>query len=364
MNEQTGPAAGEKDGRAEALARLPALLLPWYDENKRSLPWRESKDPYRVWVSEIMLQQTRVEAAKEHYRRFSAELPTVADLAACDEKKLFKLWEGLGYYSRARNLQRAARIVAEGGFPRTAQEWKKLPGVGDYTAGAIASIAFEQPSPAVDGNVIRVLARLLGDGREQETLKGAFAAELAPAYPPARRGDFTQSLMELGATVCTPAAPQCLACPLFSLCKTRSDALPRRKEKAARRRLQKTLFLFFDGARLALYRRTAGVLKGTYAFFSAERAMNGEEAAAFLQGAGLHRFALGAPAAHTHVFSHLEWEMTAYPVFTQEDASALRLPAGESADAPFSALLYAEKEAVVREFSLPSAYRWCLALLP
>lgn len=353
----------EQTARADALRQLPGLLLPWYDANRRDLPWRENTDPYRVWVSEIMLQQTRVEAAKDHYIRFLAELPTVEALAACDEKKLFKLWEGLGYYSRARNLQRAAKIVAETGFPSTAEGWKKLPGVGDYTAGAIASIAFGQPSPAVDGNVIRVLARLLGDGREQETLKGAFAGELAPAYPPARRGDFTQSLMELGATVCTPSSPQCLACPLFALCRTRGDALPARRAKPERRRSEKTLFLFRRGDQVALYRRKAGVLKGTYAFFSAERAMDEAEAAAFLRAAGLQRFALGAPLRHTHVFSHLEWEMTAYPVGTDEDAAALRLPEGERADAAFSELFYAEKEAVVREFSLPSAYKWCLAAL-
>lgn len=182
-----------------------------------------------------MLQQTRVEAAKEHYIRFLRELPTVQELAACPEDKLFKLWEGLGYYSRARNLQKAAKIVAETDFPHTAAELKKLPGIGDYTAGAIASIAFEQPSPAVDGNVIRVLSRLLGDSRSPEALKTAFAEELAPAYPEKRRGDFTQSLMELGATVCLPSSPLCLTCPLFALCKTRGDAPAAKKQKSERR---------------------------------------------------------------------------------------------------------------------------------
>ncbi len=352
----------EKSERETTLQKLPAMLLAWYDKNKRDLPWRENTDPYRVWVSEIMLQQTRVEAAKEHYIRFVRELPDVRALAACPEDKLLKLWEGLGYYSRARNLQKAAKIIAESGFPQTAEGWKKLPGVGDYTAGAIASICFEEASPAVDGNVVRVLSRVLADGREQETLKREFAAELAPAYPAARRGDFTQSLMELGATVCLPASPLCLTCPLFSLCQTKSDALPRRKEKPQRRTFCKTLFLFCDGGRLALYRRTAGVLKGTYGFFSAERPMDGAQAEDFLRRAGLQNFTLGAPLAHTHVFSHLEWRMTAYAVYSHEDAARLALPADESAEADFARLFYADKREIESEYSLPSAFRWALEI--
>ena len=356
-----------RGGREQTLQSLPSLLLPWYDKNKRDLPWRENTDPYRVWVSEIMLQQTRVEAAKEHYVRFLAALPTVRDLAACPEDKLYKLWEGLGYYSRARNLQRAAKIVAERGFPKSAEEWKKLPGVGDYTAGAVASIAFEQPSPAVDGNVIRVLSRVLEDGRPPETLKTAFAAELAPAYPPLRRGDFTQSLMELGATVCLPASPLCLACPLLSLCKTKSDALPAKKTKAERRKTDAALFLFYGRNGVALCRRREGVLKGMYGFFMAETSLEHEEARRFLTAAGLQKFELGEPRAHKHVFSHIEWNMTAYPVRTEENAALLQvpegfLPAGTYCTA-FSELEYFAKEKIEREISLPSAFRWCLQLI-
>ena len=348
--------------RAEALSMLPSLLLPWYDTNKRDLPWRENTDPYRVWVSEIMLQQTRVEAAREHYVRFLRELPTVEALAACPEDRLLKLWEGLGYYSRARNLQKAAGIVAAEGFPRTAADWKKLPGIGDYTAGAIASIAFGERAPAVDGNVIRVLSRLLGDGRPAETLKGAFFRELEPALPRARCGDFTQSLMELGATVCTPAAPLCPRCPLFPLCRTRGDALPLPRKKPERRRSEMTLLLFCRGEEAALCRRGDGVLRGMYGFFAVERAMNETEVRAFLQEAGMRAFALGGAKAHKHVFSHLEWEMTAYPVRSDEDARALRGAAG-AAHTPFGALEYFPVEKIAREISLPSAFRWCLPLL-
>ena len=361
--------------RADALRQLPALLLPWYDKNKRDLPWRINTDPYRVWISEIMLQQTRVEAAKEHYIRFLRELPTVAELAACPEDKLFKLWEGLGYYSRARNLQRAAKIVAETGFPRTAEELKKLPGVGEYTAGAVASIAFELPSPAVDGNVIRVLSRLLGDGRSPETLKTAFAEELAPAYPEKRRGDFTQSLMELGATVCLPASPLCLTCPLFSLCRTKSDALPAKKQKPERRREDKTLLLFRAGGKIALCRRTEGVLRGMYGFFSIGAQLSAAQIGTFLRGAGVHNFELGEARRHKHVFSHIEWDMSARVVElgetgeaalaaadAQTGAGAVGLPAGTEISA-FPSLVFFTKADVEANISLPSAFRWCLALV-
>ena len=184
--------------RQKIYGELPEKLLPWYDAEKRDLPWRADTDPYRVWISEIMLQQTRVEAAREHYLRFMRELPDVQALAACPEDRLMKLWEGLGYYSRARNLQKAARqIVETGGFPADYEGLLKLSGVGQYTAGAIASIAFSQPVPAVDGNVIRVLSRIFADERPPETLKKVFTDELGANYPKTRCGDFTQSLMEL-----------------------------------------------------------------------------------------------------------------------------------------------------------------------
>ncbi len=348
----------------EILRQLPALLLPWYDKNKRDLPWRKNTDPYRVWVSEIMLQQTRVEAAKEHYIRFLKELPTVQALADCPEDKLFKLWEGLGYYSRAKNLQKTAKIAAKQGFPRTADELKKLPGIGDYTAGAIASIAFEQPSPAVDGNVIRVLSRLLGDARDQETLKSAFARLLAPIYPHERCGDFTQSLMELGATICVPSSPLCLACPLLSICKTKSDALPTKKIKAERRKTDVTLLLFQSQSGAALCKRTEGVLKGMYGFFMLERAMTSEDVKIFLQSAGMKEFSIGAPHEHKHVFSHIEWNMRAFPVYSEENAARL-CPVTDRQEylSEFSSLEYFPKEKIEQELSLPSAFRWCLKLL-
>ena len=378
------------EARAAVLRQLPQLLLPWYDKNKRDLPWRKDTDPYRVWVSEIMLQQTRVEAAKEHYIRFLRALPTVQALAACPEERLLKLWEGLGYYSRARNLQKAARIVAAEGFPDTAEGWKKLPGIGDYTAGAIVSIAFQKPAAAVDGNVVRVLSRLLGDARPADVLRPCLQKELPPALPHERCGDFTQSLMELGATVCLPASPLCLTCPLLSLCQTKSDALPLPKAKPARRQVSMTLFLFMQAGRAALVRRTAGVLQGMYGFYFVEEALSPAAARQKLQKAGLQNFALGAPQAHRHVFTHIEWDMAAYPVQFPPPAPADAAPQGLSPaaegplaaaapqgfsaaafDAAFAPAAHADAAAlewyapaeIRKNISLPSAFRWCLPLL-
>ena len=203
-------------------------LLGWFEKNKRDLPWRRDREPYHVWLSEIMLQQTRVEAVKAYYMRFLEAAPDVETLAALPEDRLLKLWEGLGYYNRARNLQRCAKeIVSRGGvFPRTKAELMQLPGIGDYTAGAIASICFEEPAAAVDGNVLRVCARLMDDDRPVDApgYKKELDAALSAVYPNGRCGDFTQSLMELGATVCVPnGAPRCGACPLHDLCRARRN---------------------------------------------------------------------------------------------------------------------------------------------
>ncbi|MFZ0734100.1 MAG: A/G-specific adenine glycosylase [Candidatus Sulfotelmatobacter sp.] len=197
-------------------------LLAWYDANARELPWREDRDPYRVWLSEIMLQQTRVAAVIEHYREFLRRFPTVEKLAAAREASVLAAWSGLGYYRRARMLHAAAKVIARersGKFPETAKEWQDLPGIGRYTAAAIASIAFEEPVAVVDGNVERVLQRVSGERLGGEKLWSA-AGNLLDG---ARAGDFNQAMMELGATVCTPRAPQCLMCPVVGLCATRGE---------------------------------------------------------------------------------------------------------------------------------------------
>ena len=202
---------------------LPRLLLDWYDRAARLLPWRENTEPYRVWVSEVMLQQTGVMTVTPYYERFMAAFPTVKTLAEAEEQQVLKLWEGLGYYSRARNLKKAAEIIVRdynARFPDTYEELIRLPGIGTYTAGAIAAICFELPAPAVDGNVARVISRITGQNFDDKAaLKKASAAALLSIFPATRRGDFTQSLMELGALICLPnSAPKCDACPVSGHC--------------------------------------------------------------------------------------------------------------------------------------------------
>ena len=210
------------------LAALPARLVPWFAAAKRDLPWRRDREPYHVWVSEIMLQQTRVEAVVGYYERFLTALPDIRALADAPEDKLLKLWEGLGYYSRARNLQKAARQILErhgGIFPRDAADIRALAGIGDYTAGAIGSICFEYPTAAVDGNVLRVVSRVTGSDApiDKPETKKKIAADLSAVYPAGHCGDFTQSLMELGATVCTPRGAKCGGCPLADICAAKRE---------------------------------------------------------------------------------------------------------------------------------------------
>ncbi len=230
------------------------VLLRWYRANRRELPWRRDRDPYRVWVSEIMLQQTRVAAVLDHYARFMRRFPTVQSLAAAREASVLAVWSGLGYYHRARRMHLAARIIARersGQFPRSAAEWAELPGIGRYTAAAIASIAFGEAVAVVDGNVERVLQRLSGGSLEREVAWQRAEALLDRKCP----GDFNQTMMELGATICTPRAPQCVLCPVISFCVTRGvePAAP----SAARKRRELSYALARRNGAVLLVRRPA-----------------------------------------------------------------------------------------------------------
>ena len=240
----------------ETFAALPALLLPWYNAHKRDLPWRHSSDPYEILVSEIMLQQTRVEAVIPYYHRFLTLFPTAAALASSDDDTLMKAWEGLGYYSRARNLKKAAAYVSEHGFPDTEDGLKKLAGVGAYTAGAVGSIAFGLSTPAIDGNLMRILSRAF----ELYVPVGAqlFAIlydNLKRVYPP-DASSFTQSFMDLGATVCLPKNPKCELCPLHAICLAHKNGttalLPVRKEKKPRPVEKHTVFVLRQGNTVAI----------------------------------------------------------------------------------------------------------------
>ncbi len=355
-NEQTTP---------QGVSQLKDLLTPtavegllsWYRANRRALPWRETRDPYRIWISEIMLQQTRVEAVKPYYARFLEAAPDVRSLASMEEERLFKLWEGLGYYSRARNLLRAARTVAEkhgGVMPDTYGELRALPGVGDYTAGAIASIAYDLPFPAVDGNVLRVLSRVLASREDitDEKTKQAMRAALLCVIP-AAAGDFTQSLIELGATLCGPnGEARCGACPFCEVCLARragiQNELPVKKAKKPRRIEEKTVFLIRDGARTLISKRPPrGLLAGLYELPNTKGHLGEEEAIRFVRSLGAEPLKLLRIEDAKHIFTHVEWHMIAYDVTVSAEFDGVK---------ERDALFLVENERLHQDLAIPSAF--------
>lgn len=292
-------------------------LLTWYKLNKRDLPWRHDPTPYRVWISEIMLQQTRVDPVIPYYLRFMEEVPDVYALAELPEDQLMKLWEGLGYYSRARNLQKAAKIIAAAGtFPKDFDGWLALPGIGEYTAGAICSIALGKPTPAVDGNVLRVLSRLSGsfDDIALPAVKKFFTAELAKVYPVKETSDFTQSLMELGATVCLPnGEPRCEHCPVSDFCIAKAqdliDRIPVKTSKKARKIEEKTVVIFKCGDKIAINRRpNKGLLANLWEFPNLPGKLNKKELLNRLPEIKPIEY-ISLPSS-IHIFSHVEWHMS------------------------------------------------------
>lgn len=329
-------------------------LLDWYAAHARALPWRRDADPYRVWVSEIMLQQTRVETVIPYYERFLRELPDFAALAEVPEDRLLKLWEGLGYYSRARSLQKCAQTVCSrygGRFPDDYDEVRALPGIGDYTAGAVLSIAFGRPEPAVDGNVARVASRLTGTraAASDAAFRARTAESLRGVYPAGECGAFTQSLMELGAVVCLPnGRPRCGACPVAAFCAalrcgTQAE-LPLRKKKKSRPAFDRTVFLLRCGDCVAVRRRApGGLLGGLWELPNAEGKLNEAEASAWLASLGVRAGELRALPPARHVFTHLEWAMTGF-------SAECCAPEGEG-------LRWAPPEELSGTISLPSAFR-------
>lgn len=313
----------------DRLDRIAAPLLAWYDRGRRILPWREEPTPYHVWLSEIMLQQTRVEAVKPYYDRFLQALPDIESLAAADEERLLKLWEGLGYYNRARNLKKAAQILVSeygGQMPDDYEKIVSLPGIGSYTAGAISSIAFGKARPAVDGNVLRILSRLRADDRDilNANVKKSVEEELADVMPSDRPGDFNQALMELGAMVCIPnGAPRCEVCPWNELCRARAEGrtgeFPQKARKKPRSIEEKTILVIQDAERVALRKRPAkGLLAGMYEFPSMEGHCGEELVLAYLRELGLSPLRIRELPPAKHVFTHKEWHMTGFLVRVDE----------------------------------------------
>lgn len=298
-------------------------LLVWFAAARRDLPWRvEPRDPYRVWVSEVMLQQTRVETVLRYFEPFLARFPDVRALAAAPEDALMKAWEGLGYYRRARLLQRGARFVVERGMPRTRDGWLEVPGVGPYTAGAIASLAFGEAAPAVDGNVLRVWSRVTGSDDDIMLPAARRAAEAWVGEHQPRRapGAFNEALMELGATVCTPRAPACATCPLARECAANrmglQDALPVKAKKSAAREMRVALAVARRGDAMLLEKRESGLLAGTWGLPWVEGGPDALAAhVARLVGAPV-RVSREPAARGEHVFTHRRWSMDAYVVET------------------------------------------------
>ena len=336
----------------ELLHKLPQALLPWYRENRRDLPWRRTKDPYCIWLSEIMLQQTRVEAVKGYYARFLEKLPTIEDLANCDDDVLHKLWEGLGYYSRVRNLKKAAQVIMtthNGVFPETYEAVLTLPGIGEYTAGAVCSIAFNHQTPAVDGNVLRVIARLQDDATpiDLPARKKAVREVLAAVYP-AEAGDFTQALMELGATVCGPnRKPDCENCPCRSFClacaRGTAEILPVKSPKKEKKTEEKTVFILSCEGRYALQKREdRGLLAGLWQFPNVSGKRKTADALNVVEKMGLKPREILRQVERKHIFTHIIWEMCGVYVEVAE-------PAGN--------YCWLTAEEIRQDVALPTAFR-------
>ena len=353
---QTLFAEGKKLSDKERLAFAYGPLLSWYREHKRALPWRENKDAYRIWISEIMLQQTRVEAVKPYFFRFMEHFPTVQALAEAPDDELMKCWEGLGYYSRARNLKKAAGVIVdqyEGSLPASHSALLDLPGIGSYTAGAIASIAYEIPAPAVDGNVLRVLSRVCGsrDDILKQSTKKRMESLVSEVIHEGEAGDFNQALIEIGAIVCVPnGAPLCDSCPFYTVCASREEDLigeiPVKTPKKKRKIEEKTVLILQHGEKIAIRKRAAeGLLASLYEFISIPGKLSAEEIAPFFDEAVVPE---KLPDAK-HIFSHVEWHMSGYRIPITE------IPKQLAGELPEDFIL-AEFEELKERYPIPNAF--------
>lgn len=339
-------------------------LLAWYDENKRDMVWRDHIDPYYIWLSEIMLQQTRIEAAKEYFIRFTEELPDIESLARTSEDRLMKLWEGLGYYNRARNLQKAAQILVrdyDGKLPADFDALLTLPGIGPYTAGAIASMAFGIKVPAVDGNVLRVVMRYLtcDDDISKMSVRKKVEQQILQIMPE-RPGDFNQAVMELGEVICIPnGAPLCSQCPLRATCLAKAggcpEQYPKKTEKKPRRIEQRTIFVFEYEEKIGIQKRPEkGLLAGLYEFPSWEGKLTKKEAGEKLKQFGIKHPRIQSLGTAVHIFSHVEWHMKGFLV---------KLKTGTDLPGTAGDIFFVTKAELQETYSLPTAFHYYLKQL-
>lgn len=331
-------------------------LIEWYRKHKRQLPWREDPDAYRVWVSEIMLQQTRVEAVKPYYERFLQALPTVKDLAEAKEDTLLKLWEGLGYYNRVRNMQKAAQQIMvdfHGEFPDTYEAILSLKGIGNYTAGAISAFAYHLPKPAVDGNVLRVISRILGSDEDimKQSVRKRIEDQLEEVIPKEAASDFDQGLIELGALVCVPnGEPRCGECPVQHLCRAYAEGrqmeLPVKTKAKGRRIEERTILIFRDGETAAIKKRPAkGLLAGLYELPNVEGHLTQDEVVAYSKRIGLAPIRIKPLGEAKHIFSHVEWRMIGFLVQVDElEKNCLE------------DMIFTEPEEVQERYPIPAAF--------
>lgn len=333
------------------------MLLKWYHQNKRDLPWRHTHDPYAIWVSEIMLQQTRVETVKDFYRRFLERLPDVEALATAPEADVLKLWEGLGYYSRARNMQKAAKLIVtecRGAFPNHYAELCTLPGIGVYTAGAIASIAFGEAVPAIDGNVKRVASRLLGIREDIDSLSAQKLVfeTLSASVPMNDAGSFNQAMMELGATLCTPRSPSCLLCPLNGQCDAfeegDQECLPIHIKKNPAKEVDISVGILTWQGTVLLFRRSERLLHGLYVFYLLEQESDPARTREALLTEGLNVAFVADLGEASHIFTHRVWKMRLfqYKLLTRPSDIWLKEHDAVLAD-----------ECVIAELALPTAMK-------
>lgn len=337
------------------LTQITPPLLSWFSENARVLPWREEPTPYRVWVSEIMLQQTRVEAVKPYFERFTTTLPDIQSLAECEEEKLLKLWEGLGYYNRVRNMQIAAKTIMteyNGKLPDDYQELMKLKGIGHYTAGAIASIAYGKPVPAVDGNVLRVITRVSADTSDimKDSVKREIEQALAEIIPKEHASAFNQALMELGAKICIPnGEPLCPQCPWGTFCEARKQniwkELPVKKKTLKRKIEERTVFVIRKENSIVLNKRPKkGLLAGLYEFPNIKGYLTEEKALCWIKEQKLRPLKITPLQDAKHIFSHIEWHMKGYMVWIDELSE-------ENSD-----FLFIELEESQQNYPIPAAF--------